>query len=106
MPPQEQVYNMADVRDLITKAFSDEELNTLCFDHFRPAYEKFSATQDRSAKIQGLVEYCDRHLEIPRLLVLIKLHNEPRYWEFISSQAHQAIGLPVSPISTDRNSVV
>ncbi|GIK43091.1 MAG: hypothetical protein BroJett011_69240 [Chloroflexota bacterium] len=99
MPPQE-VYNIADIRALITKAFSDQELNTLCFDHFRPTYEEFGATQARTAKIQGLVEYCDRHLEIPRLLVLIKQHNESRYWEFISSQAHQAIGLPVGPVST------
>ena len=33
-------YDLAAVRELVSAAFSDEELRTFCFDHYRVVYEQ------------------------------------------------------------------
>jgi hypothetical protein len=88
----------AAIRKLISEALTDPELTTLCFDHFRPAFEDFSAGQTRTAKIQVLIEHCDRHNLFSQLLKEIQKLNPPRYREFISIQAHAVIGLQVDQI--------
>lgn len=100
MHEQGYLYDAGAIRDLLVVALSDEELNELCFDSFRSVHDTFSAGQTRTAKIQLLVEYCDRHNEIPHLLALIKQYNPAKYWEFMATQAHQAIDLPAEPISS------
>ena len=44
------------MRELLTAAFSDEELTTFCFDNFRPVYEEFATGMSRTQKVQMLVD--------------------------------------------------
>ncbi|MGB4803576.1 MAG: hypothetical protein WBV59_13025 [Anaerolineae bacterium] len=60
------------VRALLTDALSDEELTTLCFDHFRPVYDQFSTGMARTAKIQHLLEYAEKRQQVARLIELVE----------------------------------
>jgi hypothetical protein len=53
-------WNTAAIRDLLSAAFNDEELTTLCFDHFRPVYEEFAGGMSKGQKVQRLLDYCTR----------------------------------------------
>jgi FixJ family two-component response regulator len=74
--------NTASVRWLLLNAFSDEEITTFCFDCFRPVYDKFAEGMSFPFKVHLLIEYCDRHGEIAKLLPLVKKHNPAKYAEF------------------------
>ncbi len=97
---EEQQYTLAAIRTLVTEALSDEELNILCYDHFHPVYEQFSATQSRVNKIQILVEYCDRQMAFPKLLEEINKYNPARYKQFITRYVHKVIGLEADDVIT------
>jgi len=86
-------YSTEAIRQLVSEALTDEGLEILCFDSFRPAYEAFSSGQSRMDKIQVLIEHCERQNLFPQLLKAIEERNPLRYREFISDQAHSAIGL-------------
>lgn len=76
-------YNTATIRQLLNAVFSDEELTTFCYDHFRPVYEKFASGMDRLSKIQLLIEYCERRDEFDRLLAQVKEINPKQYDKFV-----------------------
>jgi hypothetical protein len=88
----------ATIRRLITDALTDDELDILCYDYFRPTYETLSSAQSRTAKIKILIEYCDRHNLFPQLLKEIQRLNPARYREFITDQALTPIGLQADRI--------
>ena len=71
-------WNTFVIRDLLTAAFSDEELTTLCFDHFRPVYEDFAGGMSKGQKIQRLLDHCERQGQIDPLLVLVQKRNPAR----------------------------
>jgi hypothetical protein len=50
----------ARLRKLLTSAFSDEDLDIFCFDHFRVVYDGFTNGMSKRQKIQRLIEHCDR----------------------------------------------
>ena len=50
----------ARLRKLLTSAFSDEDLDIFCFDHFRVVYNGFTSGMSKPQKIQRLIEHCDR----------------------------------------------
>jgi hypothetical protein len=75
-------WDTAAIRDLLTAAFSDEELTTLCFDHFRPVYENFSAGMTKGQKIQHLLDYCTRQSQIDALLRHVQQRNPAQYARF------------------------
>ncbi len=72
-------HDTAAIRDLLTAAFGDEELTTLCFDRFRTVYDNFSSGMSKSQKIQLLLDYCIRHDKLDMLLNLIREHNPTQY---------------------------
>ena len=74
-----EVWNAAAIRDLLTAAFSDQELTALCFDHFRPVYEEFALGLRKGQKVQHLVEYCDRQAQMDKLLMLVRERNLAQY---------------------------
>lgn len=76
--------NTATIRDLLTAAFSDEELTTLCFDYFRAVYDNFSAGMSKGQKIQLLLDYCTRRDQFDQLLPLIRERNPAQYTRFES----------------------
>jgi hypothetical protein len=60
-------------------AFSDEELATLCFDHFRQVYEDFATGMSKGQKIQHLLDYCIRHEQVEALLAAVQKANPVQY---------------------------
>jgi internalin A len=74
--------NSGAIRELLNIAFSDEELEIFCYDHFRPVYEKFSPQMSRSGKTQLLVEFCERQEQIDKLLAHVKQINPKQYDKF------------------------
>jgi hypothetical protein len=74
--------NTAVIRQLLNEALSDGELNTLCYDHFRPVYDQFSSGMSRGEKIQCLIEYCDRHRQMDELLALVQKINPDLHTEY------------------------
>lgn len=75
-------YNLRAIRILLTVALDDEELTSLCFDHFRRVYEEFSTGMSKRQKVQRLIEYCERHGELDRLLGIIRHLNPVQYSRF------------------------
>jgi hypothetical protein len=75
-------WNTAAVRDLLTAAFSDGELTTLCFDYFHPVYEDFSSGMGKGDKIQRLLEHCLRHGQMDELLARVQQRNPAQYRRF------------------------
>ena len=92
LPPSETV------RALLTAAFSDGELTTFAFDHFRAVYEDFASGMARSDKVQRLVEYAETHGETARLLALVKQANPYQYERLIGAA-------PVEPPAPPRASI-
>jgi hypothetical protein len=75
-------YDLQTVRELLTAAFNDEELTTLCFDHFRAVYEEFSSGMSKSQKLQRLIDYCERRAALDRLFSLVMERNPAQYRRF------------------------
>ena len=70
------------IRQLLTEAFSDGELTTLCFDHFRPVYENLSSGMSKGQKIQLLLDHCTREEQVEVLLELVKDRRSAKYDRF------------------------
>jgi hypothetical protein len=60
-----------DIRDFLTRYFSDEELTTLCFDHFPEVHNNFSSGMSKGQKIQLLIDHCTRREVMPDLLKVL-----------------------------------
>jgi outer membrane protein assembly factor BamB len=75
-------WNTAVIRSLLIAAFSDEELTTLCFDHFRRVYEDFSTGMSKGQKIQLLLDHCMRHNRMTELLDSVKRRNPAQHGRF------------------------
>jgi hypothetical protein len=69
----------ADVRRLLMDAFSDEEIQTLCFDYFPQALDEFSAGMSKSDKVLRLLIYCRRHDQSLGLLSAIRDTRPSQY---------------------------
>jgi outer membrane protein assembly factor BamB len=82
IPSPASPWNTAAIRDLLTAAFSDEELTTLCFDHFRPVYQDFSTGMSKGQKIQLLLDHCIRLDRVAELLEYVKRRNPAQYDRF------------------------
>jgi hypothetical protein len=72
------------MRQLLSAAFSDEELTRLCFDHFGPVYEGFGSGMGKGDKSQRLLDYCVRQRELETLARLVEEHNPAQYARFAS----------------------
>ncbi|MBU0492414.1 MAG: hypothetical protein KKB13_11250, partial [Chloroflexi bacterium] len=65
---------------LLTAAFDDSSLMTLCFDRFHALYdEKLSRGMGKGEKIQSLLDYCLRQGQLGELLEFVKEHNPHQY---------------------------
>jgi hypothetical protein len=67
------------IRDLLMTGFNDQELTTLCFDCFRPVYAQFAMGMSMGQKVQLLLDYCERHAEVDKLLHAVKERNPTQY---------------------------
>ena len=78
-------WNFETIRNLLTAAFSDSELTNFCFDHFSEVYEAFGSGMSKPQKIQELLDYARRHLEVERLLHLVEAQNPSQYARFAAT---------------------
>jgi len=75
-------WNTAAVRDLLSAAFSDEELVTFCFDCFPAVYEDLGSGMGKGQKVQRLLEYCLRRGQMEELLARVRTCNPAQYARF------------------------
>jgi hypothetical protein len=78
----ESKWNTKTIRDLLTAAFSDEELITLCFDYFPAVHEKLGSGVSKGDKIQHLLDYCVRQGQVEYLLTVVREGNPVQYQRF------------------------
>ena len=71
--------NTADIRQYLTNAYSDEDLTTLCFDYFRDVYDNFAAGMTKMAKIQLLLDHCQRRDLMTNLLAALERDRPEQY---------------------------
>ncbi len=77
-------YDLATIRELLEAAFSDEDLNNFCFDHFSSVYEQFTGVQTKSSRVRMLITYAEKNSNLDDLLARIKQVNSHKYAEFES----------------------
>ena len=70
------------IRDLLTAAFSDEELEFVCYDCFRSVYEQFTGGMSRRQKVQRLIEHCERSRSLDELLRVVRERNPAQFARF------------------------
>jgi hypothetical protein len=75
-------WNTAAIRDLLSAAFSDGELTTLCFDYFRSVYEDFGTGMGKGQKIQMLLDHSARQQQLDELVQRVKERNPAQYARF------------------------
>ncbi len=94
------VYNMRNIRKLLTAAFSDAELRQFCFDvpEFRPVYEQFAEGMSKDQVIQRLLEFCERKVLMPHLLQLVA-DEAPEQYAQLMGAAPQKSETPAPPVS-------
>ena len=71
--------NTADIRQYLTSSYSDEELITLCADYFRDVYDNFAVGMTKTAKIQLLLDHCQRRELMPNLLAALERDRPEQY---------------------------
>jgi esterase/lipase superfamily enzyme len=84
-------YNFAAIRQLVEKALTRTELENLLSDHFRSLFNDIEGESLPNLR-RKLVEYAEKHREIPQLLAEIRNCNPTVYAEFESQ-----LGIPVQP---------
>ena len=75
----------ADVRRFLAAAFSDEELDALCFDYFPRVYDDFASGMTKGQKIQALIEHCQRHGHMDSLAGALQKERGEQYTECFAS---------------------
>lgn len=69
----------ADLRQFILQFFSDEELETLCFDYFREAQQNFSSGMTKNRKAILLIGYCETRGRLSDLYAALE-RERPAAW--------------------------
>lgn len=75
--------NIPTIRKLLYEAFiNDEDLDFLCYEHFREVYESFSGSLNIASKIQLLISHCQENGLLDELLLQVKEINPSKYAEY------------------------
>ncbi len=104
MSQTDEFYNLTNIRALLTKGFTDDELRRLCYDvaDFRPVYEQVTDYTGKAKIIDQLLEYTERKLLFEVLLGWAEKRNPKRYEihkPYISSTntlTDSLMGIPVA----------
>jgi len=83
-------WNTAAVRDLLSAAFSDEELVTFSFDCFPAVYEDLGSGMGKGQKVQRLLEHCLRRGQMEELLARVRACNPAQYARFAARLGEEA----------------
>lgn len=76
-----ELYNLPNIRELLTNGFSDTKLRALCFDlpGFRPVYDQLAQNTGTAEIVAKLLEHAEKTLQLDTLLALAKERNPARY---------------------------
>jgi hypothetical protein len=87
------------IRELLTSAFSDEELQFFCHDQpdFRSVYEEFSSGMSKSEKIERLIAFSEQHALLDKLLNEVQKANPRQYASFQNRLYRVTIREPATP---------
>lgn len=70
----------AQLRRLIEAAFTADEFEIFCFDHYRPVYSQFVSAMSQTQRIQRLIQYVEgKPAQVQNLLNLIRDANSAAY---------------------------
>lgn len=77
-------YNLKNIRALLTKGFSGEELRIFCFDEpsFKPVYEQLAADTGKTQIVQKLIEHAEQKELFDSLLDWAKKQNASKYEKY------------------------
>lgn len=79
VPQSEKIFDIAVMRDLLTIALNDSNLNDLCQDYFPEVYRDFSEGMTTSKRKRLLIDYCTRHNQFQQLVRQIRKINPEQY---------------------------
>ncbi|NJN95303.1 MAG: hypothetical protein HC875_14935 [Anaerolineales bacterium] len=74
-------YIWENIRTLLNKGFTEEELRRFCHDQitFRPVFDRLAQHIGKAEIIDRIIEHAERHLLVEVLLDWAKRHNSARY---------------------------
>lgn len=70
---------------LLSESFNDNDLQEISFAHFPEVYDGFTDNTNRRTRILNLLDYCVRHNQLDRLLVIVRDRNPHKYEEILGS---------------------
>jgi superfamily I DNA/RNA helicase len=70
------------LQELIKEAFSGEDLELFCYNHFQEVYKQFGTGMSKTVKIQRLIEYCEQGTKTETLIARIKDYNPSQFERF------------------------
>ena len=68
----EKKYQLSNIRKFLEMALDDTGLNIICMDHFESVYNKFADGQNKSQKINMLLDFCRRNFKFDTLLGIMQ----------------------------------
>jgi len=76
-------YDLMNINNLLTNAFSDETLTTLVFEKFRSLYDELGSGMGKQEKVRRLVEWCNNNIKVDELLQEVQRRNPGQFrrWE-------------------------
>ena len=96
----------AELRPFIMEFFSDEELESLCFDYFREVYQNFTTGMTKNRKAMLLVGYCETRGRLADLTAALE-RERPAAWrdKFGAppvETGRRPVSTPITPIRDPR----
>ncbi len=95
-------YNFKNIRILLTKGFTENDLLELCFDEpeLRPVYENRAEAAGKSNLVRQIIDHAHTRLAIESVLNWAKDHNPARY------EKHQPYYQPGPPKTQENSSQI
>ncbi len=82
--------SLADIRRFLIDTFNDDELTTLCFDHFPEVFQEFATGMTLGRKALQLVDYCRRRERVPELLDILRRERPESFRKVFGRQVRAA----------------
>ncbi len=82
--------SLADIRRFLIDTFNDDELTTLCFDHFPEVFQEFAAGMTLGRKALQLVDYCRRRERVAELLDILRRERPESFGKALGGRIRAA----------------
>jgi formylglycine-generating enzyme required for sulfatase activity len=93
----------ADLRQFINQRFSDEELETLCFDYFPEVAADFGGGMSKNRKAIRLIGYCENRSLLPNLYAALEKERPSAWREAFATTNVETGRRPVSTAANTRD---